>query len=100
MSELRSVSVFTRGSLVWVNANHQPSIKLHTLFGNKLYEVEGQGVSGCNASEGIEHQNPTATCYTRRNNSPFYKEGVVIIKSHIGVIVPIFSTGKFFIIQL
>ena len=57
MSAPRSVSVLTGESLVWVKANHQPSTKPHIWSGNRLCEAEGQEVSGCNASEGIEHRN-------------------------------------------
>ena len=49
MSAPRSVSVLTSESLVWVKDNHQPSAK--------PCKAEGREVSGCNASEGIEHRN-------------------------------------------
>jgi len=57
MGAPRSVSVLASGSLVWVKANHQPNTKSHIWFGNKPYEAGRQEVSGCNASEGIEHRN-------------------------------------------
>ncbi len=57
MSAPRSVSVLTSESLVWGKANHQPSTKPHIWYGNRAYEAEAQEVSGCNASEGIEHRN-------------------------------------------
>ncbi len=57
MSAPRSVSTLTSESLVWEKANHHPSTKPHICIGNNSYEAEGQEVSGCNASEGIEHRN-------------------------------------------
>lgn len=34
-----------------------PALNLTYCSGNSQYEAEGQEVSGCNASEGIEHRN-------------------------------------------
>lgn len=74
MSAPRSVSTLTSESLVWVKANHQLSTKPHIWTGNSLYEAEAKEVSGCNASEGIEHRNNHrlggryCSCSSRQNS--------------------------------